>query len=93
MSELAHLHKAEVGYILVFGSALPMYLLYKSSEHLTAIHNALYHYIQPIIAALFAILRGQAKIDRTNIIGAVLIFVGMLCVVLSTPRNEVAIRE
>jgi drug/metabolite transporter (DMT)-like permease len=93
MSELAHLHKAEVCYILVFGSALPMYLLYKSSEHLTAIHNALYHYIQPIIAALFAILRGQAKIDRTNIIGAVLIFVGMLCVVLSTPRNEVAIRE
>lgn len=93
MSELSHSQGVEVGYILILGSALPMYLLYKSSEHLTAIHNALYHYIQPVIAATFAVIRGQAIIDRTNIIGAVLIFIGMLCVVLSTPRNEVAIRE
>ena len=90
---LSHLQLIEVGYILVLGSALPMYLLYKSSEHLTATHNAVYRYIQPIIATVVAVSRGQSIIDRTNIVGAVLIFVGMLCVIFSTPRNEVAIRE
>ncbi len=93
MFDFTHLQWVDIGYILILGSALPMFLLYKSSEHLTAVHNALYHYIQPILATLFALLRGQAKIDRTNIFGAVLIFIGMLCVVLSTPRNEVATRE
>jgi drug/metabolite transporter (DMT)-like permease len=79
----------EVGYILILGSSLPMYLLYKGSEHLTATHNAVYRYIQPIIATILAVSRGQAIIDRTNIVGAVLIFVGMLCVIFATPRNEV----
>lgn len=88
ISNLSHSDLLEVGYILILGSALPLYLLYKSSEHLTAIHNAVYRYIQPIVATVVAVLRGQTIIDRTNIVGAVLIFVGMLCVILATPRQE-----
>ena len=93
LSDFSHLQLAEIAYILLFGSVLPMYLLYASSEHLTAVHNAIYRYIQPIVAAVVATVRGQAIIDRTNIVGAVLIFIGMFCVILSTPRNEVTIRE
>ena len=93
ISDFSHFQLSEIVYILLFGSLLPMYLLYASSEHLTAVHNAIYRYIQPIIATIVAVTRGQAIIDRTNIVGAVLIFVGMLCVILATPRNEVAIRE
>jgi drug/metabolite transporter (DMT)-like permease len=93
LSDFTHFQISEILYILLFGSVLPMWLLYASSEHLTAVHNAIYRYIQPIVAAVVATVRGQAIIDRTNIVGAVLIFIGMLCVILSTPRNEVAIRE
>ncbi|MBR2859747.1 MAG: DMT family transporter [Alistipes sp.] len=89
ISDFTHSQLAEMGYILLFGSALPMYLLYKSSEHLTAMHNAIYRYIQPIVATIVAVSRGQTIIDRTNIVGAVLIFLGMLCVILSTPRREI----
>ena len=89
ISDFAHSQLVEMGYILLFGSALPMYLLYKSSEHLTATHNAIYRYIQPIVATIVAVSRGQTIIDRTNIVGAVLIFLGMLCVILSTPRREI----
>ena len=89
ISDFTHLQLVEMGYILLFGSALPMYLLYKSSEHLTAMHNAIYRYIQPIVATIVAVSRGQTIIDRTNIVGAVLIFLGMLCVILSTPRREI----
>ena len=93
MSDFAHLQLAEIAYILLFGSALPMYLLYASSEHLTAVHNAVYRYIQPIIATVVATARGQAIIDRTNIVGAVLILIGMSCVIFATPRSEIATHE
>ena len=78
----------ELGYIVTLGSALPMCLLYLGSKHLTSTHTALYRYIQPIIAAIVAVHRHQTKIDRTNIIGAALIFTGMLCVILFAPRHK-----
>ena len=82
----------ELGYILLLGSSLPIYLLYAGSEHLTPTHTALYRYIQPIIATTLAVMRGQTIIDRTNIVGAVLIFIGMLCVIRFTPRSSVLTR-
>ena len=92
--QLSSAENAEIAYILLFGSALPMYLLYVGSEHLTATHTAVYRYIQPIVATLFAVVRGQSEIDRTNIVGAVLIFSGVLMMILSTPRSErMATRE
>ena len=92
MLYFTHLQWLELSYILLFGSALPMYLLYVASEHLSAIHNAAYRYIQPVIAAIIATVRGQSIIDRINVVGAVLIFLGMLCVIISTPRSETATR-
>jgi drug/metabolite transporter (DMT)-like permease len=78
----------EVGYILLLGSALPTLLLYVGSKHLTPIHTALYRYLQPIVATIVAVARNQTKIDRTNIVGAALIFVGMLCVILFAPQRS-----
>ncbi len=91
--QLSRLDVVEVGYILLLGSALPVYMLYISAEHLTATHTAVYRYVQPIMATILAVYRGQTTIDRTNIVGAVLIFVGMLCTVLYTPRNELVMHE
>ena len=86
--ELTLENKIDICYILLFGSVLPMYLLYNGSKHLTATHTAIYRYIQPIVAAIVAVARGQSVIDRTNIVGAVLIFSGILCVIIATPRQE-----
>lgn len=86
--KLSSVENAELTYILLFGSTLPMFLLYVGSEHLTATHTAVYRYIQPIVATLLAVARGQSEIDRTNIVGAVLIFSGMLMMIISTPRSE-----
>lgn len=52
--------QAELGYILILGTVLPMYLLYRGTEKLTSVHTALYRYIQPVIAGILAITRGQA---------------------------------
>lgn len=42
--------QAELAYVLVLGTVLPMYLLYRGTEKLTFIHTALYRYIQPVVA-------------------------------------------
>ena len=72
---------AELLYILILGTVLPMWLLYLGSAHLSTLHTALYRYVQPIVATCLSLMRGQNNIDRTNIIGASLIFVGIILVV------------
>ena len=71
----------ELVYVTLFGTVLPMYLLYVGSRHLTAVHTALYRYVQPLVATTLALLRGQTVIDHANIVGAVLIFSGEVFVV------------
>ena len=71
----------ELFYVIFLGTVLPMWLLYYGASHLTAVHTALYRYIQPIVAAVLSLLKGQNIIDRANIIGAALIFTGVVFVV------------
>ena len=71
----------ELFYVTFLGTVLPMWLLYIGASHLTAVHTALYRYLQPVVAAVLSVLRGQNIIDRANIIGAALIFTGVVGVV------------
>ena len=72
---------AELLYILLLGTVLPMYLLYRGTEKLTFVHTALYRYIQPVVATALALLRHQEKLDRSNVAAAVFIFVAIIWVV------------
>lgn len=76
--------RSELCYILLLGTALPMYLLYVGSEHLSSTHTALYRYLQPIVATVLAIIRKQSCIDQANIVGATLIFLGMISILATT---------
>lgn len=71
----------EISYILILGTVLPSYLLYKGTEKLTSVHTALYRYLQPIVATIVAVSRGQENLDRNNIIAAAFIFTGIVMVV------------
>ena len=70
------------GYILILGTVLPMYLLYRGTEKLTSVHTALYRYIQPVIAGILAITRGQAHFNAANITASAFIFAGVVLVVI-----------
>lgn len=72
---------SELGYLLLLGTVLPSYLLYRATEKLTYVHTALYRYLQPLATTVLALLRGQERIDRTNVIAAALIFIGIVMVV------------
>lgn len=77
---------AELLYVMLLGTVLPMYLLYVGSEHLTATHTALYRYLQFVVATVLTLLRGQSTIDAANVAGAVLIFLGIVAVALGARR-------
>lgn len=72
--------QAELAYILILGTVLPMYLLYRGTEKLTSVHTALYRYIQPVAAGLLAVTRGQAHFNAANLTAAGLLFVGGMLV-------------
>ena len=74
--------QAELAYILILGTVLPMYLLYRGTEKLTSVHTALYRYIQPVTAGILAIVRGQAVFDTANVVALVFIFAGVVLVVI-----------
>ena len=80
-TNLTLLSIAELAYVTLLGTALPMYLLYVGRAHLTAVHTALYRYIQPLVATTLALLRGQNIIDGATKVGATLIFIGVVLVV------------
>lgn len=65
--------RTELLYVLIFGTAVPIYLLYRGTEGLTSVHTALYRYIQPVVATALALVRRQERIDRDNIIAAAVI--------------------
>lgn len=91
--DLPLLPMLELFYVIFLGTVLPMWLLYVGSSHLTAVHTALYRYIQPAVAAMLTLARGQNIIDRANIIGAVMIFSGVVFVVAGNMIGRRATRD
>ena len=83
----------EILYILILGTVLPSYLLYRGTEKLTPVHTALYRYIQPVVATSLALWRGQEQLDRTNIVAAILIFLGIVLVVAAYENVVLRIRR
>lgn len=75
---------AETGILLIFGTVLPMYLLYRGTERLTSVHTALYRYIQPLVATTLALVRHQETVDQIHLLAGGAIFGGVLLMVLGT---------
>lgn len=83
----------ELGYVLILGSIWPMWLLYRATEHLSALHTALYRYLQPLVAGTLAHLRHQAQFDTTNITALGLLFVGILLTVVGYRKSRQLLSE
>ena len=78
----------EIAIICLLGTILPNYLLYSGTAQLTSVHTALYFYLQPATATLFALLRHQETFDKTNLIAAALIFTGVIFIIISYQKYK-----
>ena len=83
LSSLTPTRLAELLFTLTLGSVCPLWLLYRGAEKLTALHTAIYRYIQPAIAWALAIARHQVLPDSKNISAAALILLGVVMLVVS----------
>ncbi len=78
LSHAALTLRTEILYLLIFGTVLPIYLLYRGAAGLTSVHTALYRYIQPIVATVLALVRRQEHVDRANTVAAGLIVAAVI---------------
>ncbi len=69
----------ELGYVVALGSVVPIFMLFRGTEHLTPLHTSLYRYLQPFITSLIVVARGQGELSGANYIAiAVLVAGGVL---------------
>ena len=78
LSHAALTLRTEILYLLIFGTVLPIYLLYRGAAGLTSVHTALYRYIQPIVATALALVRRQEHVDCANTVAAGLIVAAVI---------------
>ncbi|MBQ7222942.1 MAG: DMT family transporter [Bacteroidales bacterium] len=67
----------EVGYVVLFGTFIGYLLLPVGQQVLNPTVIAMYNYLQPVVAAIFSLIAGLAKISLYTIIGTLLIFAGV----------------
>ncbi|MFI3318544.1 MAG: DMT family transporter [Rikenellaceae bacterium] len=87
LREVGAMQLAELGYLLILGTALPLYLLYIGVKRLSSIYSALYRYLQPLIAAAVIALRGGKIFDEINLAAGWVMILGFLFL-LSTRRTD-----
>ncbi len=86
MAGITPLDGFEIVALLLIGSALPLILLLEGCEHLSALHTSLYRYMQPLVASLVLLARGQGSFTTLNFIVLALIVAGGVMVAKGVDR-------
>ena len=74
---------------VLFCTTFLAYLFNSSAlKNLSPSTVSIYIYLQPLLASIFAILRGVDTIDRTKLIAAILIFIGVYLVSINTYKRK-----
>ncbi|MFI3281535.1 MAG: DMT family transporter [Rikenellaceae bacterium] len=73
--------------LLLFGSALPLLLLFEGTEFLSPLHTSLYRYMQPLIAAIVVVARGQATLTLANYLAMAALLLGGVLVAQKVDRE------
>ncbi len=66
----------ELGYVVALGSVVPIFMLFRGTEHLTPLHTSLYRYIQPFITSMIVVARGQGEPSTANYIAITVLVAG-----------------
>lgn len=81
----------DILYITLFGTILPLWLLYTSSSVVSSSVAASYRYAQPLTAIVMTIIRGQANPDDATILGMILIIFGVILLGLANERKSISV--
>lgn len=79
---------AELAYVLVFGTFLCYLIVPVGQKYLRPTLVAMYNYVQPVVAAVAAIIWGMDSFNILKVVAVVLIFSGVLLVNRSKARHR-----
>ena len=79
---------AELAYVLVFGTFLSYLIVPVGQKYLRPTLVAMYNYVQPVVAAVAAIIWGMDSFNILKVVAVVLIFSGVLLVNRSKARHR-----
>ena len=87
-SSISMTEYAELAYVLVFGTFLSYLIVPVGQKYLRPTLVAMYNYVQPVVAAVAAIIWGMDSFNILKVVAVVLIFSGVLLVNRSKARHR-----
>lgn len=77
-----------LGFVLVFATIVPYFLIPVAQKRLRPTTQAMYNYVLPIVATALAVYMGTGTLTVTKVIASVLVFVGVYIVTRSRSRAD-----
>lgn len=72
-----------LGFVLIFATIIPYFLIPVAQKRLLPTTQAMYNYVLPIVATTLAVITGTGTLTVTKVIASVLVFVGVYIVTRS----------
>ena len=77
-----------LGFVLIFATIVPYFLIPVAQKRLRPTTQAMYNYVLPIVATALAVYTGTGTITVTKVIASVLVFVGVYIVTRSKSKAD-----
>ena len=78
-----------LGFLLIFATVIPYLLIPVGQKLLRPTTQAMYNYVQPIVAMIVVVIAGQNTLTAPKVIAAVMVFLGVYIVTRSKSRADV----
>ena len=72
-----------LGFVLIFATIIPYFLIPVAQKRLRPTTQAMYNYVLPIVATALAVITGTGTLTVTKVIASVLVFIGVFIVTRS----------
>ena len=77
-----------LGFVLIFATIIPYFLIPVAQKRLLPTTQAMYNYVLPIVATALAVFTGTGTLTVTKVIAAVLVFIGVYTVTRSKSKAD-----
>jgi len=78
-----------LGFVLIFATIIPYFLIPVAQKRLRPTTQAMYNYVLPIVATALAVITGTGTLTVTKVIACVLVFIGVYIVTRSNSGADV----
>lgn len=86
-------HLLSLGFVLIFATIIPYFLIPVAQKRLRPTTQAMYNYVLPIVATALAVYTGTGTLTITKVIASILVFLGVYIVTRSKSRADLEAKK